>query len=112
MEQDVDALARADLSLLSDEGEIALVKLIAQYPRIVESAARAHEPHRIAFYLHELASLLHSFWNKGKDSPQLRFVNQAERNITLARLALVHAVRSVLASGLSILGVGAPQEMR
>jgi arginyl-tRNA synthetase len=112
MAQDRDALAGADLTLLSDEGEIALLKLIAQYPRIVEAAAKAHEPHRIAFYLHELASLLHSFWNKGKDSPQLRFVNQAERNITLARLALVHAVRSVLASGLSILGVGAPQEMR
>ena len=112
MTQDRDALAGADLTLLSDEGEIALLKLIAQYPRIVEAAAKAHEPHRIAFYLHELASLLHSFWNKGKDSPQLRFVNQAERNITLARLALVHAVRSVLASGLSILGVGAPQEMR
>ncbi len=106
------ALSDADLALLDDEGEVALAKLIAQYPRLIEAAAAAHEPHRVAFYLYDLASAFHSLWNKGKDSPQLRFVNQTDRNMTLARLALVYAVRAVLASGLSILGVGAPQEMR
>jgi len=106
------ALARADLSRLTDEAEIAIVKLIASYPRVIEGAATAHEPHRVAFFVHELASAFHSLWNKGKDSPQLRFVNQTDRESTLARLAFVHAVRSVLASGLAVAGVAAPEEMR
>jgi arginyl-tRNA synthetase len=106
------ALARADLSLLSDPGEAEIMRLVAQYPRVVESAASAHEPHRLAFYLHDLASALHSFWNKGKDLPQLRFVNQTDRKSTLSRLALVAALRGVIASGLGILGVTAPDEMR
>ena len=106
------ALARADLSLLSDPGEVEIMRLVAQYPRVVESAASAHEPHRLAFYLHDLASALHSFWNKGKDLPQLRFVNQTDRKSTLSRLALVAALRGVIASGLGILGVTAPDEMR
>ena len=78
----------------------------------IEAAAAAHEPHRVAFFVHELASAFHSLWNKGKDSPQLRFVNQTDRKSTLARLAFVHAVRSVLASGLAVAGVAAPEEMR
>ncbi|KRE15025.1 arginine--tRNA ligase [Bosea sp. Root381] len=106
------ALARADLSRLTDEAEIAIVKLIASYPRVIEGAAAVHEPHRVAFFVHELASAFHSLWNKGKDSPQLRFVNQTDRESTLARLAFVHAVRSVLASGLAVAGVAAPEEMR
>ncbi|PTM42669.1 arginine--tRNA ligase [Bosea sp. 124] len=106
------ALARADLARLTDEAEIGIVKLIAAYPRIIEGAAAAHEPHRVAFFVHELASAFHSLWNKGKDSPQLRFVNQTDRESTLARLAFVHAVRSVLASGLAVAGVAAPEEMR
>ena len=106
------ALAGADLARLTDESEIGIVKLIAAYPRIVEGAAAAHEPHRLAFFVHELASAFHSLWNKGKDSPQLRFVNQTDRESTLARLAFVHAVRSVLASGLAVAGVAAPEEMR
>ncbi len=106
------ALAGADLARLTDEAEIGIVKLIAAYPRIVEGAAAAHEPHRLAFFVHELASAFHSLWNKGKDSPQLRFVNQTDRESTLARLAFVHAVRSVLASGLAVAGVAAPEEMR
>jgi arginyl-tRNA synthetase len=106
------ALARADLSLLTDEAEIGIVKLISAYPRVIEGAALAHEPHRVAFFVHELASAFHSLWNKGKDSPQLRFVNQTDRKSTLARLAFVHAVRSVLASGLAVAGVAAPEEMR
>jgi arginyl-tRNA synthetase len=79
---------------------------------VLESAAEAHEPHRIAFYLYELASELHGQWNRGKDLPQLRFINAADRSSTLARLALVHATKLVLASGLAILGVNAPEEMR
>jgi arginyl-tRNA synthetase len=105
-------LAKADLSVLSDEAEREVIHRIAQYPRVVEAAAEAHEPHRLAFYLYELASTFHSLWNKGKDSPQLRFVNQTDRVSTEARLALVLALKSVLASGLTVLGVTAPDEMR
>ena len=105
-------LADADLSVLTDPGEIEMMRLIAQYPRVLESAAAAHEPHRIAFYLYETASSLHSFWNKGKDLPQLRIVNPTDRNSTRARLALVEALGGVLASGLAVLGVSAPDEMR
>lgn len=106
------ALAQADLALLNDESELAIVKMIAAYPRMIDAAAASHEPHRVAFFVHELASAFHSLWNKGKDSPQLRFVNQTDRKSTSARLAFVHAVRSVLASGLAIVGVTAPEEMR
>lgn len=106
------SLAGASLDLLSDEGEKGIAKLIAQYPRQIEAAAAAHEPHRIAFYLHELASAFHSHWNRGKDQPGLRFVNEENRELTRARLALVASLTSVLASGLGILGVGAPEEMR
>jgi len=107
-----EILAGADLGLLEDEGEIGLIKLIGQFPRMIEAAAAAHEPHRIAFYLHDLASLFHSHWTRGKDQPQLRFVNENTSNLTFARLALVTALTSVLASGLNILGVSAPEEMR
>ncbi|KQT49212.1 arginine--tRNA ligase [Methylobacterium sp. Leaf456] len=108
-----DGLLRgADLSALTDPGEIEMMRLIAQYPRVLESAASAHEPHRIAFYLYETASSLHSFWNKGKDLPQLRIVNPTDRKSTRARLALVEALGGVLASGLAVLGVSAPDEMR
>jgi arginyl-tRNA synthetase len=106
------ALAEADLGLLEDEGEVALIKLLAQFPRIVEAAAVSHESHRIAFYLHELAASLHSHWTRGKDRPQLRFLNEERTDLTVSRLALVTAVAVVLASGLGILGVSAPEEMR
>ena len=107
-----DALAGADLSRLADESESVLLRLLAQYPRLVAQAAEAHEPHRLSFYLNDVASAFHSLWNKGKDSPHLRFVNQTDRESTKARLALVQAVRSVIASGLGVLGVTAPDEMR
>jgi arginyl-tRNA synthetase len=107
-----EALAGADLARLSDDTEIQLLRQIAQYPRLVEAAAAAHEPHRVAFYLYETASVFHALWNKGKDLPQLRFVNQSDEESTTARLALVRALQSVLASGLAILGVTAPDEMR
>jgi arginyl-tRNA synthetase len=107
-----ETLAGVDVTLLEDEGEIGLIKMIAQFPRMIDSAAAAHEPHRIAFYLHDLASLFHSHWTRGKDQPQLRFVNEDRSNLTFARLALVTALTSVLASGLNIVGVDAPDEMR
>jgi arginyl-tRNA synthetase len=106
------ALAGADLAALSDESEIEILRRLAQFPRLVEASAHAHEPHRVAFYLYELASAFHHLWNKGKDQPHLRFVNQTDEESTRARLTLVHAVRCILAAGLAILGVAAPEEMR
>ena len=106
------ALAKANLNLLVDDGEIGLIRLTAQFPRLIDAAAAAHEPHRLAFYLHDLASSLHSHWNKGKDQPQLRFVNDKDKELTCARLALVVAVTNALAAGLAVLGVHAPEEMR
>ncbi len=107
-----EGLGGADLTRLSDAGEIGLMKRIAQWPRVVEGAAESHEPHRIAFFLHDLASDLHAHWNRGKDLPQLRFVNVDDPLSSHARLAMVRAVASVLASGLAVLGVSAPKEMR
>jgi arginyl-tRNA synthetase len=107
-----ERLARADFSLLCDEGEIELIKLAAQFPRVIEAAAQAHEPHRLAFYLHELASTLHSQWTRGKDQPQLRFLNEEAPDLTIARLGLIRVLANSLACGLEILGVGAPEEMR
>ena len=106
------ALAEAEFTALSESGEIALLRLIAQYPRVVEASAVAHEPHRIAFFLYELASALHAQWNRGKDQPQSRFVNEKQRDLSRARLGLVATIAIVLASGLGILGVAAPDEMR
>ena len=106
------ALAAAPLDRLDDAGELALMRRLALYPRLVEAAAIAHEPHRIAFYLYELASDFHAQWNRGKDSPHLRFIIQNDPQMTMARLALVQGVVTVLASGLGVLGVEAPEEMR
>ena len=106
------ALAAAPLDRLNDAGELALMRRLALYPRLVEAAALAHEPHRIAFYLYELASDFHAQWNRGKDSPHLRFIIQNDPQMTMARLALVQGVVTVLASGLGVLGVEAPEEMR
>ncbi|MGL4636914.1 MAG: arginine--tRNA ligase [Beijerinckiaceae bacterium] len=105
-------LATADMGLLTDESERGLMKLIAQYPRLVESAASSREPHRVAFYLYDVASGLHALWNRGKENPALRFINDKDGKSTRARLALVSSVMSVLGSGLNILGVSAPEEMR
>ncbi|MFB9172942.1 arginine--tRNA ligase [Roseibium salinum] len=109
---DDDELEKADLSLLADSGELELIAKMAEWPKVVEAAADTHEPHRIAFYLHELASSLHGHWNRGKEMPHLRFIDAGNAKLTLARLALVRAISLVLASGLSILGVNAPEEMR
>jgi arginyl-tRNA synthetase len=108
----VEALAKARLDRLEDPGELSLMRRLALYPRLLEGAALAHEPHRIAFYLYELASDFHAQWNRGKDMPHLRFIMQNDREMTLARLALVQGVVTVLASGLATLGVDAPEEMR
>ena len=106
------ALRYAPLEKLTDEGELALLRRIALYPRLVEASASAHEPHRVAFYLYELASEFHAHWTRGKDMPQLRFIIGNDPDTTAARLALVQGILIVLASGLALLGVAAPDEMR
>ena len=105
-------LKQAPLERLSDTGELSLLRRIALYPRILEAAAAAHEPHRIAFYLYELASEFHAHWTRGKDLPHLRFIIHNDRETTIARLALVEGIVTVIASGLALLGVSAPNEMR
>jgi arginyl-tRNA synthetase len=105
-------LATVPLERLTDSAELALMRKIALFPRLIEAAANAHEPHRIAFYLYELASEFHTQWTRGKDLPHLRFIIQNDREMTVARLALVQGVVTVLACGLGLLGVGAPEEMR
>jgi arginyl-tRNA synthetase len=105
-------LKKAPLDRLSDAGELSLLRRIALYPRTIEAAAVAHEPHRIAFYLYELASEFHALWTRGKDLPHLRFIIQNDRQTTAARLALVEGIVTILASGLALLGVSAPEEMR
>lgn len=97
---------------LTDEGEIALIKKLAEYPRLIESAAQSMEPHRLAFYLYDLASSFHGHWNRGTDNPDLRFVKVNDRELTYARLGLVQAVSDVLTSGLALIGADAPTEMR
>jgi arginyl-tRNA synthetase len=106
------ALAKADLKILKDPGEIDLIKRLAGYPRLIEGAALAHEPHRLAFYLYDLASALHSQWTRGNDSPHLRFIQSNDGVATSARLALIAATKTVIKSGLTILGVEAPDAMR
>jgi len=105
-------LAKVDLEQLSDPTELALMRRIALYPRVVEAASVAHEPHRIAFYLFDLASEFHALWTLGNSAPHLRFIIQNDRKMTVARLVLVQGVVTVLASGLALLGVKAPNEMR
>jgi arginyl-tRNA synthetase len=110
---DVAQLAeRADLARLNDPAELALMRQVALYPRILAGAAAAHEPHRIAFYLFDLASEFHALWTLGNASPHLRFIIQNDRQLTEARLVVVQGVAAVLASGLALLGVEAPNEMR
>ncbi|MCR4269192.1 arginine--tRNA ligase [Nitratireductor sp. ZSWI3] len=103
---------RASLSLLTDEGEMALVRKLAEYPRLIEGAAQAMEPHRLAFYLYDLASVFHAQWNRGAETDDLRFVKVNAPELTYARLGLVQAVCDVLTSGLALIGAEAPSEMR
>jgi arginyl-tRNA synthetase len=106
------ALANVALARLTDPAEIALIRLMAGWPRLVESAAEAHEPHRVAFYLNDLAAGFHGLWNKGKDDVSLRFLMAEDPELSLARLALVRAVTQVIASGLAVFGVEPVEEMR
>ena len=105
-------LGDAEVERLTDPAELSLLKQLALYPRMIEAAAIAHEPHRIAFYLYDLASEFHALWTRGRDLPYLRFIINNDAEITRARLAMVQGVVSVLASGLAVLGVHAPTEMR
>jgi arginyl-tRNA synthetase len=105
-------LGDAAVERLTDPAELSLLKQLALYPRMIEAAAVAHEPHRIAFYLYDLASDFHALWTRGRDLPYLRFIINNDAEITKARLAMVQGVVSVLASGLAVLGVHAPTEMR
>ncbi len=105
------ALAAAPLDRLTDPLELALIRLLASWPRIVESAAEAHEPHRIAFFLQDVAAQFHLLWTKGKDEATLRFLIAADPDLTCARLALVRAVALVIASGLAVFGVEPVEEM-
>ena len=107
-----DSVRNADLTLLYDVGERALIREIARFPRVVESAAREREPHRVPFYLYDLASAFHHQWARGNDLPQLRFSQIDNVKVTASRLALVLATQKVISSGLHILGVQAPLEMR
>jgi arginyl-tRNA synthetase len=106
------AIAEADLTRLDDAGELELMRKLAQFPGLVAGAAAHHEPHRLAFYLYDLASNFHAQWTRGNDSPHLRFIQTEDRGITVARLALIAATQVVLSSGLAVLGVEAPETMR
>jgi len=107
----VDLDSSAELSLL-DEEELGLVKRAAQYPRVLESAALAHEPHRIAFYLYDLAAEFHALWNRGNDDPERRFLVENNPQLSRARLELASAIGQIIRSGLDLMGVAAAEEMR
>jgi arginyl-tRNA synthetase len=100
-----------DLTLLDSE-ELGLVRLASHYPRVVEGAAMAHEPHRIAFYLYELAAAFHALWNRGNDDPSRRFLLDGEPGLSGARLALAGAIAQIVRNGLTLMGVEAAEEMR
>ncbi|MDR3326377.1 MAG: arginine--tRNA ligase [Rhodospirillaceae bacterium] len=107
-----DSLVNASFYRLSDPFELILIRLISKWPFLVENAARAHEPHRIAFYLYDVAAAFHELWNKGKDDATLRFLIEKDKELSFSRLALVRAVALLIASGLAIFGVEPVEEMR
>jgi arginyl-tRNA synthetase len=109
---DLGDLHTSDFNQLGDVSEKTVIRRLSQYPRLIEAAALAHEPHRIAFYLYDLAADFHALWNRGKDDPVMRFIIEDNKVVSLARLGLVESVKFVIASGLGVLGVSAPQEMR
>ena len=109
---DDETLAGADLTKLGHEAELAVARKLAEWPRLVEIAARTHEPHRVAFYLYELASELHALWNRGNDDPSLRFLQEGDAATSQAKIALARAVAVVISAGLAILGVTPVEEMR
>jgi len=103
--------AGVEVSALTDEAELSVIKRLAEYPRVVQGAVASHEPHRIAHYLYDLAGDFHTLWNRGKDSPNLRFIIRENAAATYARLALLRAIRYVLQNGLDIIGVKPVVEM-
>ena len=107
----LEALAGVDLGLLTDAAELSVIKVMAAWPRMVENAAEVHEPHRVAYYLNDLATLFHALWNKGNDDARLRFFQSDNEGLTLARLALVQGVATVIASGLQVFGVSPVEEL-
>ena len=108
-----EALQAADLGLLRDSAELALIKAMAAWPRTVESAAEAHEPHRIAYYLQDVSGAFHALWTKGaKEDTSLRFITEQDKPLTLARMALVRGLATVIASGLEVMGVEPVEELR
>jgi arginyl-tRNA synthetase len=107
-----EALASVALESLTDPAELALIRRLAGWPRLVEGAARAHEPHRIAFFLYDLASDFHILWNRGREAATLRFIQPERPAETSARLALVAAMAVVIRSGLAVMGVAPVEEMR
>ena len=101
-----------NLSLLTDENELNVIKILTNWPRIIQGAAKAHEPHRIAFYLSDLAAAFHSLWNKGKEDEKLRFIVEDNQELSSARLSLIKAIAIVIASGLEVIGIEAAEELR
>ena len=106
------ALRQANFARLTDESELGLMKSMGNWPRMVESAAEAHEPHRLAFYMYDLASEFHALWTKGKEDVSLRFIVENDPELSSARLALVRCVQTVIAAGLGIFGVQPVEELR
>jgi arginyl-tRNA synthetase len=106
------ALAKGDLAQLSHPAEIEMAKKLAEWPRLVEIASKGNEPHRIAFYLYEIASEFHGLWNKGNDDTSLRFLQEGNAATSAAKLAMVRATGVVISAGLAILGVTPVEEMR
>ena len=105
------ALAATDLAPLTESDSLGLIKLMAAWPRTVEGAAAAHEPHRLAFYLYDLAAGFHALWTKGKENTTLRFLVSEDRALTMARLALVQGIATVIATGLRLMGVEPLEEL-
>ena len=112
IDQEPASLARGPLHLLTDSGELDLMKRLALWPRLLEGAADAYEPHRVAFYLYDLAAAFHGLWTKGRDQTRLRFLVEGDPRLTAARLALVQGIALVIASGLNVFGVKPVEEMR
>jgi len=106
------ALGRADMTVLADPAQLTLIRRLADWPRQVELAARSHEPHRVAFYLYDLAGDFHALWNRGNDDPALRFLGSGDPDAAAAKIALARATGVVIANGLAILGVAPVEEMR